>query len=578
MNKLIFGILAFIYITFLILTSIDTTRDLHHLLGIKEGSIVVKSNIVPDSDWGKITTPSGPLIQVAHVNTNNPKQVILNGDRNYLSLDHGLTWSEIEINNYCCVYLVVWVNNTILASNGKTFMASEDFGASWNPITINTNSNELIEIPEYTENYELSWKSIPLSNLDEETLSNVMLILPPQGNPLLRFSNASKYYFELHNSVLNIKEKYIETAAPKPNIYQDNIQLPNGDIPATLSVSSNGIWAATRGGVFFKKNDGSNWQDKSAPLGAYSFIPGFESQQGNKLLILDQVGRLAISEDKGKSWKPLANQVSRAEFLNDESIVIVQQSGRVMLVDGDDTVEITPDWKLIHDKNPETTSFLYKKNVYFIQGNKDELRLTTCPSAYFPETPIEISHHRAMTRSHYMMCKFTDYYYNRNEKQWAATKPLPPASDFKHVIKHGCELSLDDNNIVSIDGHRTSDYGVAKKVMLIQAGNKYAQFNDSEVHIRKLKNCKPSGLKKVWDFDKIISPAVYYETEEGLEVISLSRHSNKIERIKINLSDTPPLWRRFFYFFYFQYGIYIIGVGLIIWFLNIRRKKSAAQV
>ncbi len=114
--------------------------------------------------------------------------------------------------------------------------------------------------------------------------------------------------------------------------------------------------------------------------------------------------------------------------------------------------------------------------------------------------------------------------------------------------------------------------------MLIQAGDKYAHFNDNEVHIRTLKKCKPTGVKKIWDFDEIISPAAYYETDEGLEVVSLSYHNNTIKCVKINLNDTPPLWRWFFYFFYYMYGVYIIGIGLIIWFLNIRRKKPVSQV
>jgi len=582
MNKLIFGLVAFVYIVFIILNVIDNTNDMQHLLGVREGSIVVKSDIVSEKSAIKITTLSGPSIQVAHVNTNNPKQVILNGHQNkYLSLDHGLTWSEIEVSDRNNIHLATWINNTILVStansfDGNAFMASEDFGTSWKPVTIDTNSDELITLAEFTENTKPSWKSIPLSSLDEETLSNLYISLNRQGIPILVFSEKSKYYFELNDNILYIKEKYIKTNA-QPKIYQDDIKFKHGEIPAGLSVSSDGLWAATRGGIFFQKQGDTNWQDKSALLGAHSFNGSFESQQKNKLLVLDAVGRLAISEDKGMSWKSLANQVSKAAFLHDESIVIAQQSGRVILVDGDDTVEITPNWKLILNENQYTTSFGHKY-VYFIHGDKDNIWLTTGPLVYLKDNPIEISHYKAITKSTVSINELTVYHYNRNEKQWVA-KPWSSANENEYTIKNKCEWSLDDNNIVSINGHRTSNYGTAEKVMLIQSGNTYVHFDDREMHIRTLKNCKPSGLKKVWDFDEIVNPAAYYETDEGLEIVALSySDDNTIKRIKINLNNTPPLWRWFFYFFYYTYGIYIIGIGLIIWFLRIRKKSAKTQV
>ncbi len=578
MNKLIFRLLAFIYIALVTFNFIDK-RDWHYLLGIDDGSIVVKSEIVPDIETIKITPLSGPLIYVAHVNPNNHNQLIINGNQQYLSLDHGLTWSEIKLDKK--IYSATWVNNTILISTGnfkgKTLMASEDFGVSWNPVTINTDSDEPIMLPEISENFGLSWKSTPLSSLDEKVLSDIDLILNRQGSPILQFSEESKYNFELNDNELYIKEKYKDTAA-QPTIYQDNIQFMHGEIPAVLSVSIDGLWAATLGGIFFKKHNDTNWQDKSASLGAHSFDTGFESQQGNKLLVLDKVGRLVISEDKGKSWKPLADNVSKAKFLKDESVVIVQQSGRVILIDGDDTFEIAPDWKLIQNEKPEATlSSLYENYIYFIHGDKDGIWLTTGPAAYIQENPIEISHYDAITQSLGSIYKVIVYHYNRNEKQWKV-KPWSSTSEKEYAIDDRCELSINYDNIVSINGHRTSDYGTSEKVMLIQSGNKYAYFDDSEVYIRNLKNCEPSGVKKVWDFDEILNPAAYYETAEGLEVVCLSYHNNTIKRIHINLNDTPPLWRWFFYFFYYQYGLYILGIGLIIWFLNIRRKKPMMQV
>lgn len=558
-------------------------RDWQYILGIDDGSIVVKSDIVPDVDTVNITHLSGPLIHVAHVNPNDYNQLIISGEKKYLSLDHGLTWSTIELNEY--IYSATWVNNTILVSVrndskensfiGKAFMASDDFGVSWNHVAIDTDSDEPIMVAELSEDLQLSWKPIPLSSLDEKSLSEVGIFLNQQGTPILQFSEQSKYHFELNDNVLYIKEKYSDTVA-RPKIYQDNIKFVHGEIPAILTVSSDGLWAATQGGIFFKEHDTTLWQDKSAALGAHSFNHSFESQQGNKLLLLDLVGRLAISENKGKSWKPLANNVSKAEFLHDESIVIVQQSGRVVLMDGGDTVEISPDWKLIQSENSEAISPLYENHVYFIHGDKEGIWLTTGPVAYIRENPIEVSHYNAITQSIGGIDEVMVYHYNRHEKHWMVNSWSTESED-EYAIEGRCELSLDYDNIVSVNGYKTSDYGISEKVMLIQSGNKYAQFNDSEVQIGTLENCEPNGVKTVWDFDEIVNPAAYYETDEGLEVVALDYSSNNaVKRIAIDLNDTPPLWRWFFYFFYYQYGIYIIGVGLVAGFFIIRIKNLRA--
>lgn len=251
MKKWIFSFVVFGYAVLVILNLINAS-DLHYFLGIDDGSIVVKSNMVPDANWGKITTPSGPLIRVTHINPNNPEQLIINGsNENYLSLDHGATWSKIEIKDYCCLKLAVWVNQTILVSNGTTFMASKDFGTSWNQITLDTNSSEPIMIPEVNDKQELSWTAIPLSNLDKKTLSDAILSLNTEAQPVIQFSEASKYYFELNNNALHIKEKYTETADNALKIYRDNIFFPHGNIAAVLTVSNDGLWGSTTGGVFF---------------------------------------------------------------------------------------------------------------------------------------------------------------------------------------------------------------------------------------------------------------------------------------------------------------------------------------
>ncbi len=572
MNKLVFRCTSFLYIAFIILNLIDKTNDIPYSLGVNDGSIVVKSNITPETD-NEITIPSGPSIQYIHVNAKNPNHLIIAGERwKYLSLDHGVTWKQIELSE-SYIKIALWVNDTILASTLDGFIVSEDFGKSWKPVTIISNSEQLIKLPEFTENFEQSWKSIPLSDLDEKTLSGTVLTFSSESNAILELPDNNRYQFKLNGSVLEIKEKYIETTT-KPRIYRNNIKLHEGEIPAVLSESVDGIWAATLGGVFFQKNGSTNWEDKSASLEKHSFNRNFESQQGNQLLILDQIGRLAISKDRGKSWKSLVNDVSKAEFLNDESIVVVQKGGRVLLIDENNTVEIAPDWKLIQNENPETISSLYNSHIYFIHGDKNGFWLTTGPLIYLQETPIEISHYEAISKSYTSLSEVLVYYYNRNKKQWMV-KSWSSDAENKYAIEDRCKLSLDYDNVVSINRHRTSDYGTSEKVMLIQSGKKYAYFDDSEVHVRKLKNCNPFGIKRVWNFDRIVSPAAYYETDEGLEVVSLGHlDGGTINRIKINLNDTPPLWRWFFYFFYYQYGVYIIGIGLVIWFFSIRKKTK----
>ena len=69
-----------------------------------------------------------------------------------------------------------------------------------------------------------------LSGVDEKTMSNVILNLNSQAQPLLQFSEESKYYFELNNSELTIKKQYIESTEAEPKIYRDNINFPNANI------------------------------------------------------------------------------------------------------------------------------------------------------------------------------------------------------------------------------------------------------------------------------------------------------------------------------------------------------------
>lgn len=268
----------------------------------------------------------------------------------------------------------------------------------------------------------------------------------------------------------------------------------------------------------------------------------------------------------------MVNHVEKAVFLNDESLVIAQQSGRVLLIDGDNTTEITPDWRLINNTGKQRTPMLNSQSIYFIHGNKDTISLTSGPPVYLPKNPIAQSHYNAISQSSGRLQEVLVYQYHRNKKQWTVA-PWSSAHENKQAAEQPCELSLNYDNIVAINGTKTSDYGTAEKVMLIQDGHAYAHFDDSKVHVHTLNNCEPSGLKKVWDFDKILRPAAYYETDDRLDVIALS-HSNTIERISINLEDTPPLWGKFCYFFYYQFGIYILGLGLIGWCLYLRRKKS----
>ncbi|GAB1858362.1 hypothetical protein MHTCC0001_31990 [Flavobacteriaceae bacterium MHTCC 0001] len=580
-EKWFFGLLAFAYIAILILHLLVGTRDWYFILGIEEDSIVVKSDIVPEKSATNISALGGPSIFITHVNPNNPNQIIANSySKKYLSLDHGTTWSEIT--EAKCSDYVVWVDNTILisklfCSKEEPFLASDNFGVSWKPVTINTNSNEQIKFPKISENYEVSWKSISLSKIDKETLyRSVSISLNEEGLPILTLSiesEYSQYYFKLDNNTLTFQEPYIRTGKQKI-VYSEDILFTHGKIRASVSESKDGFWAATDGGVFFKKYKDTLWQDKSASFGAHSFSNGFESQQGSKLLALDPVGRLAISGDKGKSWKSLANNVSKAQFLADESIVVVQQSGRVIQIAGDETLQLSPDFKLIDHKNLELNLYPYNDDnkIYFIEGDKDTIWLTASPPAYIEDLPIEIPHFKAITKNPITGYDPVVYQYDRNGKQWS-TKHLSPTDKNGQTIETRCDLDLNYDRIVTINGHKTSNYGTAQKVMLIQLGKAYVHFNDSNLHVQKLKNCTPTGVKRVWDFGEIIRPAAYYETAEGLEVVGFGHH-NTIEHIKIDLNDSPPLWRWFFYFYYNLYGVYIIGLVLTVWFILMRRKSS----
>lgn len=284
----------------------DKTHQFQH--GFNKYTYAVDAPLIEDlsHSWRKPDS-----ILWVQANPKNSKELVATGrSACYLSKDEGQSWAKLGESpqpSYARQERVAWNAQGVLwslAYPNRYTQFSLDSGLNWsNP----------------AEPDILSW------NFDSE---------------LRPWAQKPTGYVRPQKNDSGVK---LTPAATKPDVFpfwEEQIEHHTQSYPATITTTSNKIWAATPEGLFWKKSGAQNW----TPLDSRAFHPSISKiiqspTDSFHLALLDTAGRVWESDDFGKNWRDYtAQEVTALSFSKDGSLILARQNKTVKLEDVEFTI------------------------------------------------------------------------------------------------------------------------------------------------------------------------------------------------------------------------------------------------